>query len=152
MISPLVDLLQQMMAGMRLCDSTGRVRVGVALEHALLNAICWGNLALRPDEMPKARELRIEGHLPGILQQRLSQSPYKDRKVYMDVAMTTEEARYVIRDEGDGFDVSKVPDPGDADVLEREGGRGLLLMQTFMDEVRFNPTGNEVTMIKRREA
>ncbi len=151
MIDPLVDLLQQMMMGMRLCDSTGRLRVGVALEHALLNAICWGNLALRSEEMPNARELRIQGHLPSVVQQRLSQSPYKERKVYLDIAMTTEEARYVIRDEGDGFDVSKVPDPGDADVLEREGGRGLLLIQTFMDEVRFNQTGNEVTMVKRRE-
>lgn len=151
MIDPLVDLLQQMLAGMRLCDSTGRVRVGVALEHALLNAICWGNLALTPEEMPNPRELRIQGHLPSVVQQRLSQSPHKDRKVYLDIVMTTEEARYVIRDEGDGFDVSKVPDPGDPDVLEREGGRGLLLIQTFMDEVRFNEKGNEVTMVKRRE-
>ena len=151
MIDPLVDLLQQMMMGMRLCDSTSRVRVGVALEHALLNAICWGNLGLSPGEMPNARELRIQGHLPGVVQQRLSQSPYKERKVYLEITMTNDEAQYIIRDEGDGFDVSKVPDPGDADALEREGGRGLLLIQTFMDEVRFNSSGNEVTMVKRRE-
>jgi anti-sigma regulatory factor (Ser/Thr protein kinase) len=101
--------------------------------------------------MPHARELRIQGHLPSVVQERMSQSPYRERKVYLDIAMTADEARYVIRDEGGGFDVSKVPDPGDPDVLERKGGRGLLLIQTFMDEVRFNETGNEVTMVKRRE-
>ena len=28
-------------------------------------------------------------------------------------------------------------------------GRGLLLMRTFLDEVRYNERGNEVTLIKR---
>jgi hypothetical protein len=27
-----------------------------------------------------------------------------------------------------------------------------LLIRTFLDEVRFNPTGNQITLIKRREA
>jgi hypothetical protein len=31
------------------------------------------------------------------------------------------------------------------------GGRGLLLIRTFFDEVRFNPKGNEITLIKRRD-
>ena len=33
----------------------------------------------------------------------------------------------------------------------REGGRGLVLMRTFMDQVSFNESGNEVTMVKRRD-
>jgi CheY-like chemotaxis protein len=148
---PLIDLLQQMMSGMRLCDSTGRVRVGVALEQTLLNALCWGNLEIPPQQMPQKRELMIQGHLPAIVQQRMAQAPYKDRKIYLDVAMSADQARFVIRDQGAGFDTSTVPDPGNPDVLEREGGRGLLLVQTFMDEVSFNPAGNEVTMVKRRE-
>ena len=66
--------------------------------------------------------------------------------------MSADEARFVIRDQGPGFDVSKLPGRGDAETLESEGGHGLLLMQTFMDEVTFNARGNEVTMVKRREA
>jgi anti-sigma regulatory factor (Ser/Thr protein kinase) len=34
-------------------------------------------------------------------------------------------------------------------MLEHRDGRGLVLMKNFMDEVRFNETGNEVTMILR---
>jgi CheY-like chemotaxis protein len=148
---PLIDLLQQMMSGMQLCDSTGRVRVGVALEHALVNALCWGNLEIPPQEMPNLRELMIQGHLPSVVQERLAAAPYNQRKIRLDVAMTRDEARFVVRDEGSGFDVSTVPDPGDPDILERQGGRGLLLIQTFMDEVSFHPPGNQVTMVKRRE-
>ena len=31
----------------------------------------------------------------------------------------------------------------------RIGGRGMLLIPTFMDEVAHNPTGNRITLVKR---
>jgi anti-sigma regulatory factor (Ser/Thr protein kinase) len=36
--------------------------------------------------------------------------------------------------------------------LFRVGGRGLLLIRTFMDEVTFNEVGNQITLVKRGEA
>ncbi len=36
--------------------------------------------------------------------------------------------------------------------LDEIRGSGLLLIRTFMDQVRHNPLGNEITMIKRRPA
>jgi anti-sigma regulatory factor (Ser/Thr protein kinase) len=45
-----------------------------------------------------------------------------------------------------------LPDPTDPENLLKVSGRGILLMRTFMDEVRFNDRGNEVTMVKRRSA
>ena len=65
--------------------------------------------------------------------------------------LSPEEARFVIRDEGPGFDVSAAPDPRDPAVLEREEGRGLMLIRTFMDEVTHNDRGNEITMVKRKD-
>ena len=56
---------------------------------------------------------------------------------------------YVIRDEGPGFDPQEIPDATDPANIEKPFGRGLLLMQTFMDEIRFNDSGNEVTMVKK---
>ena len=44
------------------------------------------------------------------------------------------------------------PDPTDPANLERVGGRGLLLIRTFMDEVTFNDRGNQITLVKRRES
>lgn len=60
------------------------------------------------------------------------------------------EVTYRIEDEGPGFDPKSLPDPTDAANLERLHGRGLMLMRMFMDEVAHSPTGNAVTMTKRR--
>jgi CheY-like chemotaxis protein len=151
LIDPLINLLLQMMAGIQLCDSTSRIRVGLALEHALLNALYRGNLEISAAEMLSTREMLLSGQGTTLVDQRLAEMPFSGRKIFFDVQMSPEAARFVIRDEGKGFDTAQVPKPGDPDVLEREGGHGLLLMQSFMDEVTFNATGNEVTMIKRRE-
>jgi len=153
LIDPLVDLLLQMMTGMRLCDSTGRLRVGLAIEHALLNALYRGNLEISSADMLTTREIMVQGApSAGPVEQRLSQAPYCDRKIRLEVTMSSDEARFVVCDEGPGFDLSKLPGRGDPERLEEKGGHGLLLMQTFMDEVTFNARGNEVTLVKRREA
>jgi CheY-like chemotaxis protein len=151
LIDPLVDLVQQMVGGMRLCDPIGRVRVGMALEQALLNALYRGNLELSSEAMQQASEkLLSEG--VDLVEQRRSQSPYCNRRVFIDAQVTKEAARFVVRDEGPGFDISTVPEAHDPHALERDGGRGLVLMRSFMDEISFNEVGNEVTMVKRREA
>jgi serine/threonine-protein kinase RsbW len=53
-----------------------------------------------------------------------------------------------VKDQGNGFDPSKVPDPTAAENLEAEHGRGILMMKTFMDEVHFKKRGTEVQMRK----
>ena len=98
----------------------------------------------------------VEGELlkesdQSLVEQRRSELPYRDRRVSVDVRITANVARFVVRDEGPGFDVASIPDPGDEAMLEGEHGRGLALMQTFMDELTFNETGNEVTLLKRRD-
>src|SRR4029453_15800228 len=44
------------------------------------------------------------------------------------------------------------PPPGQPGSLDPEVGRGLVLIRAFMDEVTFNATGNEITLVKRRES
>jgi serine/threonine-protein kinase RsbW len=55
----------------------------------------------------------------------------------------------VVRDQGAGFDPDLVPDPTRPENLTAEHGRGILMMKTFMDEVRFEKGGSEVHMVKR---
>lgn len=150
-IDPLVDMVQQMVGGMRLCDAIWRVRVGIALEQALLNALYRGNLEITAEQMLEAREAMLKGEGDDLVARRASEAPYRDRTIKVQISITKDEARFVVRDAGPGFDVSTAPAAGDASALEREGGRGLVLMRTFMDDVSFNAAGNEVTMIKRRE-
>ena len=48
--------------------------------------------------------------------------------------------------------MTQVPEIGEPETLELTSGRGLVLMKSFMDEVAYNETGNEVTLIKRAAA
>jgi CheY-like chemotaxis protein len=149
LVYPLVDHLQQHVSRLRLVDDTGRIRVGVALEEALLNALYHGNLELTGSELNEIRNANPPA--PNLFDQRRASAPYRDRKIILEADLSAELASFVIRDEGPGFDPGQVPDPTLLENLERECGRGLLLMRTFMDETRFNARGNEVTMIKRHE-
>ena len=151
LIDPLVDLVQQMVAGMDFADFSGRLRIGIALKESLLNALFHGSLEITPEQMEQVEHKLLGDQDASLVEQRRSQSPYRDRKIFVDVRISKGEAQFVIRDEGGGFDVSSVPDPEAPGALEGEKGRGLSLMRTFMDDVTFNDAGNEVTMIKRRE-
>ena len=146
LVTPLVAALQSQLSGMRLVDDCERLRVGVALEEALTNALYHGNLGVSSDL--KERDDRAFAVLAD---QRRGQSPYRDRRIHVVAQLTPFEAVITVRDEGSGFDPSKLLDPTDPENLDRPSGRGLLLIRTFMDDVRHNPTGNQITMVKRRK-
>jgi CheY-like chemotaxis protein len=152
LIPPLVDLLQQISFGVNLVDTTERRRLGVALDEALLNAVYHGNLELPADELGDVRCQLREDNLPSAVKHRAEQEPYIARRISVRAVITPQEGSFVIRDDGRGFDVRMIPDARNPKTLEEEGGRGLLLMKSFVDEVNFNETGNEVTLIKRRSA
>jgi len=145
LISSLVSYLQDEVTRMRFCDETERLRVGIALDEAILNAYYHGNLEI-------SSELREKDHQSyyDLADERRQSEPYCERRIHVTATLTPEKATYVVRDEGPGFDLSSLPDPSDPTNLEKPCGRGVLLMRTFMDEVHFNGEGNEVTLVKHR--
>lgn len=75
------------------------------------------------------------------------------KQVYVGCRGGTDEVSIVIRDEGQGFDSGDVPDPTAPENIKSSHGRGIYLMKTLMDEVRFERGGTVVYMRKsRREA
>jgi CheY-like chemotaxis protein/anti-sigma regulatory factor (Ser/Thr protein kinase) len=144
LIPPLVSYLKESLFRIGGSDETGLVRVTIALREAVLNAMHHGNL-----ELSSSLRETNDKEYHGLAQQRRNQKPYSDRKVYVTALDTPDESIYIIRDEGPGFDPTKLPNPLDPENMDRVCGRGLLLIRTFMDEVRHNPAGNEITMIKR---
>ena len=94
--------------------------VHLAMEEALVNAIMHGN-----------------GGDP-------------QKHVRLRCGLTNDRIRIEIADEGPGFNPRSIPDPTDPDRLESPCGRGLMLMRSFMSEVEYNDSGNQVTLEKRR--
>ena len=83
-----------------------------------------------------------------------------DLLIQVEYTLTESDLTLVIRDQGQGFDLANLPHAAiDSDAMTqaavreklgmREGGFGILLSRKFMDEVRYNETGNEVTVVKR---
>ena len=143
LIPSLVNYVQSIARSVGLCDESDCVRVCIALEEALRNALFHGNLEISSE----VREGDPDQYAQ-VLSARLASEPWKQRRLHVQVRLSRKEGTFVIRDEGPGFDPANLPDPTDPANLEKVSGRGLLLMRTFMDEVRFNASGNEVTMIK----
>jgi len=147
LVTPLVGYLQEMIHFMELCTDADRTRLGIALEEALINAIFHGNL-----EVSSNLRERDDDSYRLLIEERRHKSPYQERRVHVHACLSRDEARFVIRDEGPGFDPHSLPDPTDPSNLDRVCGRGVLLMRTFMDHISYNDRGNEVTMIKLRKS
>jgi CheY-like chemotaxis protein/anti-sigma regulatory factor (Ser/Thr protein kinase) len=146
LVPPLVEMFREDLIEVGLCDLTGAMRAGIALEEALLNAIYHGNLEV-------SSELRENGDeaFHKLATDRRMQLPYSDRRVKVTARMSPARAAFVIVDQGPGFDVTKLPDPTDSLHIDRPSGRGVLLMRAFMDQVRYNSTGNGVQLVKTRD-
>lgn len=121
-----------------------RIRLGICLEESLLNAMVHGNLEV-------SSSLREDGGAAydELIDLRISQYPYCNRMIDIELTFSIAELVFTIRDEGPGFDIQAVPDPTDPENLSKPSGRGLMLIRLFMDEVHHNAAGNEITLVKR---
>lgn len=147
LIRPLVRYLQESTQRMGLlCQRGEETRLGIALEEALLNSIYHGNL-----EVSSSLREDNDSDFYALVAARREQKPYCERRIYVQAEFSREQVVFVIRDEGPGFDMLNVPDPTASENVDRVCGRGLLLMRTFMDHVRYNSVGNEVTLVKRSQ-
>ena len=147
LIHPLVAYFQSSLERLEFGNEAVRTRVGMALSEGVANAIVRGNLEVGSELRATDRDA-----YDALIKERQGQEPYSERRVYCTAMETVSEVRYTIRDEGNGFDPATVPDPTKAENLLMVSGRGIMLMRTFMDEVKFNAKGNAVTLVKRAES
>jgi serine/threonine-protein kinase RsbW len=79
----------------------------------------------------------------------------QDESVPVEAGVAGAGAELVItvRDRGEGFDPTTLPDPTDEENLLKANGRGILFMRTFMDDVTWEPHpggGTVVRMTKKK--
>jgi serine/threonine-protein kinase RsbW len=103
-------------------DEDQRHEIGIAVREAMVNAVVHGNKY----SAGKKATLTIEN---------------------ADQALTL-----LVEDEGEGLDVNALPDPLAEENLLRPSGRGLLIIQAFVDEFaveKRQPSGTTLRMVKR---
>lgn len=102
-------------------DEDDQHKIGISVRECMVNAVAHGN---RYNARKKVHV--VVSSKPGTLEIRIG-------------------------DEGEHFDMSQLPDPLADENLLRHSGRGLLLMQAFMDEFQIQPrqpSGTEVRLVK----
>jgi serine/threonine-protein kinase RsbW len=98
------------------------------------------------------REMAIETALREALANAIVHGCQNDERqtVQLSVACHQDlEIEMVVQDSGRGFDPKSIPDPTKHTQLHVSHGRGLFLIEQFMDEVRHRRGGTEIFMRKR---
>jgi serine/threonine-protein kinase RsbW len=101
-------------------------RIGMAVRECMVNAVVHGNRYNRNKTVHVAVGVDRSG---------------------VDTSLTIR-----ITDQGEGFEMTEVPDPLNDTNLLRHSGRGLFLMGAFMDDMKVRkvpPSGTEVTLVKK---
>jgi len=121
--SAVVEVCEQVLSKLEAngFDKDDVFAVHLALEEAFLNAVKHGN------KMDPNKEVKI------------------------DYSIDLDKIEISLTDEGDGFEPSSVADPRYGEGLYKPGGRGLLLMNSYMDVVKFNERGNSLYMVRYKE-
>ena len=118
---PLVFRLVKELKARACLPWTGAPRAELAFDEAITNAMVHGN--------------------------RLDPS----KKVHVTAFADEQRWGAIVEDEGDGFKPEDIPDPKDPDFLFSEVGRGILLMNDYVDELKYNRKGNRLLMARHRQ-
>ena len=70
------------------------------------------------------------------------------KTVTVGFAIDADSIELTIRDQGEGFDPSTVPDPTTVENIQRPSGRGIMLMRAYMDRVDYADGGRTVRLLK----
>jgi serine/threonine-protein kinase RsbW len=103
-------------------NSQSTFAIKLALEEALINAIKHGN------------KLDLK------------------KNVHIEATVTPTVTEITVEDEGPGFDRDCVPDPTLEENLDKCSGRGILLIEAYMNRVEWSRGGRRVHMVKKNEA
>jgi len=125
-------------------DDLAGVRLG--LRETLVNAIEHGNLNITYEEKTRATE---SGNLQALIKQRQEDPLYSNRSVTVDYSADPTLIRFVVTDEGDGFDHEAFRQRTHAPNLSILHGRGLRMTAAMFDRFEFNLKGNCVILEKK---
>jgi len=102
-------------------DRQSHFAIQLALEEAMINAMKHGN-QLDPK-----------------------------KRVHIEFKISAKQLEVIVEDEGPGFERAGVPDPTLDENIEKCSGRGILLIEAYMNSVHWSRGGRRLHMIKKNE-
>jgi anti-sigma regulatory factor (Ser/Thr protein kinase) len=148
-IAPTIDYLMDRAARCGAVQPSRAMKVRLALNEALTNSIIHGNLGISS----KLKE-ESDSAFARAVAARCSDPSYAMRPVDIHVSYDGQRIRWVMTDQGEGFDVGAVLarlDEGSMDPL-RPSGRGLMMMRAFLDELHYEEQGRRAILVLHRSS
>ena len=123
-------------------DDDGRFALQSTLMELLTNALEHGNCGISYEE--KSEWLNNGGTILDLINKKLLQPEYADRKIHIEYGIGREMSTFTIKDDGEGFDwQSRMKN--DAPDMDEAHGRGIALSKSLVSGLRYNDKGNEVS-------
>ncbi|SEJ06976.1 serine/threonine-protein kinase RsbW [Cyclobacterium xiamenense] len=70
----------------------------------------------------------------------------KKKNVRLELKFLEDQLKFIIEDEGDGYDYHHLNDPTAPENLEKSGGRGVFIMKHLCDEIQFEKEGSRIIL------
>ncbi|HAE21262.1 MAG TPA: cyclic nucleotide-binding protein [Spirochaetaceae bacterium] len=135
------NLVTNYLFNANLINKDTREKLHVALLELLINAIEHGNCKISYDE--KTAWLESNRDIMELIREKNTAPDIRARKVYFTYTISPELSRFIIRDEGDGFDWR-----ARMDIKHKEPelhGMGMNMARLYVEKLSYNEKGNEVS-------
>jgi len=139
-ITTYTNLVTNYLYNSNLIGRDEKEKLHVALLELLINAIEHGNCKIGYDE--KSAWLDGNGDIMELIREKNKDNVVNARKVFFAYTITPENSRFIIRDEGDGFDwQARMTAPLGMPGLH---GMGIKMADHYVHNLVYNVKGNEV--------
>ena len=117
-----------------------------ALYEVAINAIEHGNLGI-------TYETKKEWIEKNIYHEKLSEllKTEKAKNTFVEISLKIKDdcITLVVKDKGTGFKPKKEMDKIKHEGFARNSGRGMIMVKSYFDSVKYNKTGNSITLLKK---
>lgn len=122
-----------------------KMHLQLALSELMVNGIEHGNCGITYDE--KTKFLAEGRSVVDLVAEKCQDPTIAGRRVRFEYDIQTDQTRFVIRDDGDGFDVAGLNEKLKAEGQMSLHGRGIRMAASLATRLAYNRKGNIVSMI-----
>lgn len=147
-IGDVAGLIKEICAEISGCIDEANINLfAAALYEVAINAIEHGNLGI-------SYEMKKEWIEKSVYQEKLSEllKSEKAKNTFVKISLEIKEGNCLIltvQDEGSGFKPQKEMEKIIKEDFMRNCGRGMMMMKSYFDDIKYNETGNSITLIKK---
>jgi anti-sigma regulatory factor (Ser/Thr protein kinase) len=132
-----------------LINPDNKMHLQLALEELIINAVEHGNCGISYKDKTDGMEMGLS--VVDLVAEKCKDPMIRDKKVEFQWEVQNDRSIFIIKDEGKGFDVkAHLKKIAEQDAMSLHG-RGIKLASMFSHEVKYNATGNQVTLTIKHE-